>query len=212
MNDRDTLLLSGLALAGLGGIAYAVSMKPRTESPRTTAPPKQLGDTKRRRSRRIGTGSYWAQSGSTSRTEDIETLARVIVSEAGSQSLAEKQAIAWVARNKSLVRRTPLVKFLGEPFGKQGSRMANGKRRTFSTRQAATPASREIATQVLNALQSADPTLSATSAFEPKLQDTLFKNKRYRRNAEMLRAEWREGGGHRVGRIGRWELWAQRAK
>ena len=33
-------------------------------------------------------------------------------------------ASSRVARNKSLVRRTPLVKFLGEPFGKRGSRMA----------------------------------------------------------------------------------------
>ncbi len=212
MNDRDTLLLGGLALVGLGGIAYATSRKPSGESPRTTETPKQLGGTKRRKSRRIGSGPYWAQTGSTTRTDDIETLARVITSEAGSQSLAEKQAIAWVARNKSVVRRTPLVKFLGQPFGKQGARMANGKRRTFSTRQAATPASREIATQVLNAPQSADPTQSATSAFEPKLQDRLFNKKRYRRNAEMLRAEWHEGGGHRVGRIGRWELWAQRAR
>jgi len=207
MTNSEKLLVGGLAVAG--GLAYALMGKEaKTEAPAQ----KQLPGRRKGRRGRLGTGSYWAQMGTNRSGDDIETLARVIISEAGSQSIAEWQAIAWVARNKSTVRRTPLVQFLGNPYGKQGGRMANGKRRTFSTRQKATTASRSLARQVLDADQSLDPTKGATSAFEPRLQDKLFANKRYRRDAAMLRREWRGGGGNRIGTIGRWELWAQRTR
>lgn len=214
-ND-NTLLFSGLLAGGLGAIALLTSRtsEAATSTQATTAgrPLSPDNSNKPKTIRALKTGSYWSQMGSKATEKDIETLGRVIVSEAGSQSMAEWQAIAWVARNKALVRKIPLHNFLCEPCGKQGKRMTNGKRRTFSTRQKSSAASLRAAREILNAPQSADPTQGATSAFEPRLQDKLFANGQYRRNAKMLRAEWGRGSGIRIGQIGRWELWAQKRR
>lgn len=220
--DDNTLLVSGLLAGGLGAIAWLTSRTSEAATTRSTASttsrpllPDNVSNknsTQPAPARTFGSGSYWSQMGSKATEKDIETLGRVIISETGSQSMAEWQAIAWVARNKALVRKTPLHNFLCDPCGKQGKRMTNGKRRTFSTRQKFSGASLRAAREILNAPQSADPTQGATSAFEPKLQDKLFASGRYRRNAKMLRAEWGRGGGIRIGQIGRWELWAQKRR
>ena len=215
-DENKTLVVSGLLAGGLGAIALLTSRTKEASAATTTRHllPDNSGQNQvnPQSLRRIGNGSYWSNMGDKATKRDIETLGRVIMSEAGSQSMAEWQAIAWVARNKATVRKIPLHNFLCEPCGKQGKRMTNGKRRTFSTRRSASAASLRVAREILDAPQSADPTRGATSAFEPRLQDKLKASGRYSRDAATLRAQWSRGGGVRIGQIGRWELWAQKRR
>ena len=134
--------------------------------------------------------------------DEVEALARVIASEVGRGTLAERVAIAWCARNRARVRGTMIARLVCSPCGK-----SQGNRRPFSTMQPASPATRELAAIVLASPQSEDPTQGATSCFEPALQDRLHREGRpgHRLDARGVRVCWLRGQDY-YGSVGRWDL------
>ncbi len=156
---------------------------------------------------------------------EIEALARIISSEAGSGTLGEQRAIAWTARNHFRARGKSI-------YGTEYPwRAQNGGNPPFSSAREANDATRKLAREVLSAPQMMDPTGGATSFFEPKMQDaftkagalaragetgdrvidgvkltdiTRFKN--YKKNAAQIRQKW--GNGSTIYAIaGRFEFW-----
>ena len=167
---------------------------------------------------------------------EIEALARVIASEAGSGTRGEQRAIGWTARNR---------------FNKKGSiyetqypwRSQKGSDPPFSSARPPKNTHRKLAREILVASASDDPTSGATAFFEPKMQDAFvefgvlaragqkgaavasngvktsdvsrFKN--YYKNADTIRQNWkygqlkngkRRGGGDAlVAKAGRFEFW-----
>lgn len=135
-------------------------------------------------------------------TDEVRALGRVIHSEAGNQSLAEKVAVAWVARNRARRKETTIAKLACSPCGR------GGRGRPFSTRLPPRPADLAIAAEVLGAPLDVDPTRGADAAFEPQLQDQLVAEGRagYNKTADQVRASWgRERDNY--GTVGRWELY-----
>lgn len=162
-------------------------------------------------------------SGIPSTQEEIEALARVIASEAGSGTDAEQRAIAWTVRNR----------FRGKSiYAKQYPwRSQKGSDPPFSSAREAKDAHRKHAAQVLAADQAQDPTGGATSFFEPKMQDAFFKAgelarkgetgdrvidgvkltditrfKNYRKDAAGIRSSWAPGSAQ-YATAGRFEFW-----
>ena len=136
---------------------------------------------------------------------DIEALARVVESEAGSRgTLAEQRAIAWTTRNRAAKRKTSIHALVCSP-----SCGPCCKGRPFSSRLPATQASRRLAAEVYFAAQSEDPTRGAVAFFEPALQDQLVAEGRkgYRRTSAALRAKWTAEGQRPLNTIGRFEFW-----
>jgi hypothetical protein len=135
-------------------------------------------------------------------TDETRALGRVIRSEAGSQTLAERVAVAWVARNRAAGQGTTIAKLMCSPCGRQG------KERPMSTRLAPREEDLQIARQVLAAPRSADPTGGADHAFEPVLQDKLHAAGRpgYTKSAADVRARWTRTRIY-YGNAGRWELY-----
>jgi hypothetical protein len=135
-------------------------------------------------------------------TDETRALGRVIHSEAGSQTLGERVAVAWVARNRAAAQGTTIAKLMCSPCGRQG------KARPMSTRLAPREEDLQIARQVLAAPRSADPTGGADHAFEPVLQDKLHAAGRpgYTKSAADVRARWTRTRIY-YGNAGRWELY-----
>jgi hypothetical protein len=135
-------------------------------------------------------------------TDETRALGRVIHSEAGSQTLAERVAVAWVARNRAAAQGTTVAKLMCSPCGRQG------KARPMSTKLAPREEDLQIARQVLAAPRSADPTGGADHAFEPVLQDKLHAAGRpgYTKSAADVRARWTRTRIY-SGNAGRWELY-----
>lgn len=155
--------------------------------------------------------------------KEIEALARIIASEAGSGTPAEQTAIAWTARNRFRGKSIYATQY---PWRSQ-----KGSDPPFSSAQPAKDAHRDLARKVLAADQSEDPTGGATSFFEPRMQDafakagalaragetgdrvidgvklsdiTRFKN--YKKDAAAIRASWSPGSAL-YARAGRFEFW-----
>ena len=149
-------------------------------------------------------------SGIAQTPDEVEALARVIASEAGSASSAVQCAIGWVVRNH----------FHGKSiYDKQYPwRAQKGSNPPFSSARSATDATRQMARDILAADQSTDPTGGATSFFEPRMQDAFAKAgalaragetgsrvidgvklsditrfKAYRKDADAIRASWSKG-------------------
>lgn len=135
--------------------------------------------------------------------DERTALARVIHSEAGQQSLAERVAVAWLAKNRARRRGVSVAELVCSPrCGKQG------RRRPFSSRLPPRADDFAIADAVLAAAPADDPTGGATSGFEPTLQDRLVREGRpgYRRTAAQIRERWLASSDF-YGQIGRWELY-----
>lgn len=156
---------------------------------------------------------------------EIEALARVIASEAGSGTPAEQRAIAWTVRNHFRAKKKSIYS-VEYPWRSQ-----NGSNPPFSSARAANDSHRALAKQILSAPQEQDPTGGATSFFEPKMQDVFFKAgemaragqtgdrvidgvkitditrfKNYRKNAQQIREKWGNGSAL-YATAGRFEFW-----
>jgi hypothetical protein len=138
--------------------------------------------------------------------DEVEALARVITSEAGSSRYTdeERRRIAWVVRNRAHRRGTTIAHLVCSPCGPQG------KARPFASSQAATPASRQLAHEVLAAPANADPTAGSLAFFEPRVQDQLVASGRpgYRFTSAALRDKWQREGQRPTGAVGAFEFWA----
>jgi hypothetical protein len=160
------------AAAGLAGLAYAARSSNKHES-RAPTRTRQLASA--RPSLAPGHGSYWDAFGLASdehakaRATHTEALARIIASEAGTMSRAIKLTVAWIARNRSLLIKRPML----DMAAPQGSYGPITEKRPMSSSQPATDETRAIAAEVLAAPQSQDPTPGATHGFDTALQDTL---------------------------------------
>lgn len=157
---------------------------------------------------------------------EVEALARVIASEAGSGSRGEQVAIAWTERNRARAKGKSLYDTF-YPWRSQ-----KGGDPPASSARAATDGTRSIAKDVLSQPQSKDPTGGATSFFEPKMQDifyaagvmardgkvgdavisgvkltdiTRFKN--YKRDAAGIRQKWESEGSVLCATAGRFEFY-----
>ena len=156
-------------------------------------------------------------------SDEVEALARVIASEAGSGTLAEQKAIGWTVRNRFRGKSIYEKEF---PWRSQ-----KGSDPPFASARPATDASRKLAAEILASSQSDDPTGGATSFFEPRMQDifakagemarngetgdrvidgqkltdiTRFKN--YKKNADDIRKSWGNGSAL-YATAGRFEFW-----
>lgn len=98
---------------------------------------------------------------------EVEALARVIASEAGSGTRSEQLGIAWSVRNRF---RGKSIYAVEHPWRSQ-----KGSDPPFSSARPAKPEHYELARQVLAADQSQDPTGGATSFFEHRMQDIFAK-------------------------------------
>lgn len=137
-------------------------------------------------------------------TDNRTALARVIRSEAGTQTLAERVAIAWVCRNHARARQLSVAQLVCAPCGKQA-----GWPRPFSSALLPRPQDLELADVVLAMAPSQDVTDGATHCFEPELADQLHAQGRGE-DASTIRARWTTSYGlERYGRVGGWELYGR---
>lgn len=217
-------LLMGLSGAvAAGGAAWFVT-RPVEGEP---APPIDLPEAPDSISVDPSTGAVRPGGGSgiPSTQEEIEALARVIASEAGSGTPAEQRCIAWCVRNR----------FRGKSiYAKQHPwRSQKGGDPPFSSARPASDAHRRLAGEVLAADQSQDPTGGATSFFEPRMQDLFFKAgelarkgetgdrridgvlltdisrfKFYKKDAAAIRASWGKSSAV-YATAGRFEFWGR---
>jgi hypothetical protein len=157
--------------AGLAGLAYAARSSNKRNESRAQPRTRQLAPA--RPTLAPGYGSYWDAFGLASddsaKATHTEALARIIASEAGTMSRAIKLTVAWIARNRSLLIKRPML----DMAAPQGSYGPITEKRPMSSSQPATDETRAIAAEVLAAPQSQDPTPGATHGFDTALQDTL---------------------------------------
>jgi hypothetical protein len=131
-----------------------------------------------------------------------EALARIIRSEAGSHTVDEKIAVAWVARNRARKKAISIARMVCSPTCGPG-----GGGRPMSSRLAPRQNDYALADVVLAASPSDDPTHGAWDAFEPKLQDQLRgKDGRHWLSAAEVRKSWLKSNDY-YGTVGRWELY-----
>jgi hypothetical protein len=137
-------------------------------------------------------------------TDDRTALARVIRSEAGTQTIPERVAVAWTCRNNARDRKVSVAKLVCAPCGKQA-----GYRRPFSTALPPRAQDLELADAVLAMPQEQDVTDGAIHCFEPALADKLHALGRGD-NAATIRQRWTTSYGlERYGKIGHWELYGR---
>jgi hypothetical protein len=156
---------------------------------------------------------------------EVEALARVIGSEAGSGPINEQRAVAWTVRNHFRAKNKSIYD------GEYPWRAQKGGNPPFSSARDANDSHRMLARQVLSSPQSEDPTGGATSFFEPRMQDAFFKAgelaragqtgarnidgvplsditrfKFYKKDANQIRAKWGKGSTM-YATAGRFEFW-----
>jgi hypothetical protein len=140
--------------------------------------------------------------------DETEALARVIRSEAGAGTEAERVSVGWAARNRARKLGISVARMVCDPWcGPQHEQDAT--MRPMSSDQEPTPADRLLAARILVGPRSADPTRGADSFIEPALQDQLVAQGRlgYRRTYAAWRKRWLRAGQTRLRRVGRFELW-----
>jgi hypothetical protein len=140
--------------------------------------------------------------------DETEALARVIRSEAGEGTAAERASIGWAARNRARKRGISVARMVCDPWcGPQYERDAT--MRPMSSAEEPTPADRLLAGSILAAPRCADPTRGADSFIEPVLQDHLVAQGRlgYRLTYAQWKMRWLREGQTRLRRVGRFELW-----
>lgn len=139
-------------------------------------------------------------------SDEIEALARVIASEAGSKRYSddERRAIGWTVRNRARRRKTTIARMVCQPCGP----CCRG--RPFASSQPATDDTRRLAREILAAPVEQDPTGGARAFFEPAVQDRLVAERRpgYRFDSATLRAKWMREGQHYLSTVGAFEFWA----
>jgi hypothetical protein len=141
--------------------------------------------------------------------DEIEALARVIRSEAGTGSAPQRVHVAWTTRNLAAEQGQTIAEMACSPCGPQELG------RPVSSRQDASDADRELARQILASPALLDPTGGATHFINPTLQDELAARGRpgYRgRPYGVVRQRWLEAYGwepyYRIGPD--LELWGPR--
>jgi len=167
-------------------------------------------------------------SGIPATKDEIEALARVIASEAGSGTDAEQRCIAWTVRNRFRGRSIYATE---HPW-----RAQKGGDPPFSSARDAKESHRQLAAQVLAADQSQDPTGGATSFFEPRMQDAFYRAgelarkgetgdrvidgvrltditrfRLYKKDAAGIRASWGKSSAV-FATAGRFEFWGRKGK
>jgi spore germination cell wall hydrolase CwlJ-like protein len=149
-----------------------------------------------------------------------EALARILASEVSGYHADERAAVAWLVVHDAARASSTILARVYPPWGRQGGKKDDGKRRPYSSRQAATDADRALAADVL-AGNVSDPTGGAWKWFEPAAQDALYARNQaaiaagtaqgnasgYNYDAAGIRAKWSAEGRHLVGNIGRIEMW-----
>lgn len=162
---------------------------------------------------------------------EVEAMARIIASEAGSRSRSEQLAVGWTARNR-FTERGKSIYAMQYPWREQ-----KGSNPPFSSRQPATAATRALAREILSAPSTdSDPTGGATGFFEPVLQDAVAEAgalaraggtgtrvinglklsnierfKSYNKNAAKVREDWSKGD--EIYHVqGVFEFWGRRGK
>jgi hypothetical protein len=100
---------------------------------------------------------------------EVEALARVIRSEAGTSPLRERLHVAWATRNLASARGQSIAQMVCSPCGRQR------RGRPVSSRHAGTAADRRLASEVLAAPPLLDATGGATHFINPALQDALAR-------------------------------------
>jgi len=170
------------------------------------------------------------RKGSTAEADanEVEALKRVIASEAGSGTDAERRGVAWTVRNRFRGKSIYAKEF---PW-----RAQKGADPPFSSARPGTAADEALAREVLAADQSQDPTYGATAFFEPRMQDAFCKAgaaaragatgsmtvdgvrmtdvtrfKAYRKDADEIRASWGRSDAC-LAVAGRFELWGRKEK
>lgn len=141
-----------------------------------------------------------------------EALGRVLQSEAGSHTLAERIAIGWAVRNA--VRRSGgTIRSKIYPWGKQGVRLGpNLPRRPWSSREEANAENAALAGAILDG-KYPDPVGGAHRYFEPAVQDKLVgKDPRYQYSAKGIRSKWLAEGMELYATVGRWEFYGPKRK
>ncbi len=119
--------------------------------------------------------------------DEVEALARVIRSEAGTGSAQQRLHVAWATRNLAASRGQTIAEMACSPCGPQQ------EGRPVSSSQRATEADRELARHILAAPRALDATGGATHFVNPALQDELAARKRpgYRgRPYRVVRRRW----------------------
>lgn len=139
-------------------------------------------------------------------TDEIEALARVIASEAGSKRYSEdeRRAIGWTVRNRARRRKTTIARMVCQPCG------PCCKGRPFASSRPATDDTRRLAGEILAAPAEQDPTGGARAFFEPSVQDRLVAERRpgYRFDSAALRVKWTREGQRYLSTVGAFEFWA----
>jgi hypothetical protein len=140
--------------------------------------------------------------------DEATALARVIASEVGRGTAAERAAIGWAVRNRAARRGVSIVRLVCTPrCGPQHEDHA--KLRPFSSAQVASGDDVHLAAEIVAAAKSEDPTGGAFSFIEPALQDKLAAAGKlgYRLTYAEVRARWIADGQKPLGQVGRFELW-----
>ena len=132
--------------------------------------------------------SYWQQRSiaSNERTAQVEALARMVASEAGTQPDELKRLIAWMARNRANWLHRPLAQ-LGAPRGDWGPIAVD---RPFATDQPATAIERTLASAVLDQPQARDPSNGATHGFHRGMQNQLAHRGHVQHDGDAIHQIW----------------------
>lgn len=197
------------AIGAVAGVAYAARTRNEENSKVTTQQPALAPASTR----------YWqvfeladvpgleaaeAERRQQARALHIEALARILASEAGTQSRAVKRAVAWIARNRSISMRRPM-RDMAAPDGQWGPITAT---RPMASTQPATDETLAIATAVLDAPQAEDAAAGATHGFDTSLQDRLAEQGLAKNNAAAVIRIWEDFYGlKKVGNIETWVMY-----
>lgn len=149
---------------------------------------------------------HWPQPSPPTADSDVETLARVIRSEAGISPRIERVHVAWATRNLARSRGQSITEMACSPCGDQGPG------RPVSSAQAPLAEDRRMAQAILSSPAVVDPTGGATHFINPRLQERLARNKvpGYRRYRVIRRVWEREYGWNVYYRLSpTLELWGE---
>ena len=191
------------AAASSAGSRHFLVMESSPLSPWTWIVPSALGTAgliavaRRKRKRRAERSksrrasdrrTYWQQQRipETDRPAQLEALARIIASSAGTQPEQIRRAVAWTARNRSIWLLRSLAD-LAAPNDEWGPIAIT---RPFPSDQPATAIDRTLAETVLDARQDHDPSQGATHGFHRAMQDELARRNQAHHDSETVMKTW----------------------